>query len=413
MTGKRLHTLWTAPGETMDEYTFSFPIWVEFGTGASGKVGEIADTQGWDRALLVTDPGIVEAGLTDGIVDALETEGIAHDLYDGVRPNPTVSMVEETADAIEASGADFVVAVGGGSTMDVGKTASMLATNGGTVADYEVVTDEDVMAEPVENHPVPLVTVPTTAGTGSEVDFWAVITDTDREFKMALGQPPLYPGGPYLGASVSLVDPALTASLPARQTAATGFDALSHALENYVSAVSPPLVTPMALHVMELIAEYLPEAYHEGTMEAREHIMFAAHLAGMGENLAGFGAIHSLAEVTGAMYPDTPHGEAIAIFTPSVMEFNREAVPELYRDVAAALGEDVEGLSVDGAARRAVEAVEDLMAELDLPSRLRDVGVAEDDLGTIAEKAMATSEIGDNPREADAGDLLEIARDSY
>ncbi|PSQ59439.1 MAG: iron-containing alcohol dehydrogenase [Halobacteriales archaeon SW_9_67_25] len=397
----------------MDDYTFSFPIWVEFGTGASGKVGEIADTQGWGRAFIVTDPGIVEAGLTDGIVDALETEGVEHDIYDGVRPNPTVSMVEETADAIEASGADFVVAVGGGSTMDVAKTASMLVTNGGTVADYEVVTDEDVIAEPVENHPVPLVTVPTTAGTGSEVDFWAVITDTEREFKMALGQPPLYPGGPYLGASVSLVDPALTASLPPRQTAATGFDALSHALENYVSAVSPPLVKPLAVHVMELVAEYLPEAYHEGTMEAREKVMFAAHLAGMGENLAGFGAIHSLAEVTGAMYPDIPHGEVIAIFTPAVMEFNREAVPERYRDIAAALGEDVEGLSVDEASRRAVTAVEDLMEELDLPSRLRDVGVAEDDLQTIAEKSMATSEIGDNPREADADDLLGIARNSY
>jgi alcohol dehydrogenase class IV len=397
----------------MDEYTFSFPIWVEFGTGASGKVGDIANTQSWERALVVTDPGIVESGLTDGITQALETEGIRYDLYDGVRPNPTVSMVEETAETIEELGVDFVVAIGGGSTMDVGKTASMLVTNGGTVADYEVVTDEDVLTEPVENHPVPLVTVPTTAGTGSEVDFWAVITDTEREFKMALGQPPLYPGGPYLGASVSLVDPALTESLPPRQTAATGFDALSHALENYVSAVSPPLLTPMALHVMELIAEYLPEAYHEGTMEAREQVMFAAHLAGMGENLAGFGAIHSLAEVTGAMYPEIPHGEAIAIYTPAVMEFNRTVVPERYRDVAAALGEDIGDLSLDEASRRAVEAVKDLMDELDLPSRLRDVGVAEEDLQTIAEKSMATSEIGDNPREADAEDLLEIARISY
>jgi alcohol dehydrogenase class IV len=397
----------------MEEYTFAFPIWAEFGTGASRKVGELAATQGWQKALLVTDPGIVEAGLTDGVADALGTAGIDHAVYDGVRPNPTVEMIEEAVTAIDEAGADFVVAVGGGSVMDVGKTASMLATNPGTVADYEVVTNEDVMAEPVENHTLPLVTVPTTAGTGSEVDFWAVITDTEREFKMALGQPPLRPDGPYLGASITLVDPELTASLPPRQTAATGFDALSHALENYVSAVSPPLAEPMTLHVMELIAEYLPEAYHEGTMEAREHVMFAAHLAGMAENLAGFGAIHSLAEVTGAMYPEIPHGEAIAIYTPAVMEFNREAIPGQYRDVAAALGRDVDGLPEEGATKQAVVAVEELMDELDLPSRLRDVGVAEEDLPEIAEKSMETSEIGDNPREADAEDLLEIARSSY
>jgi alcohol dehydrogenase class IV len=397
----------------MEGYTFSFPIWVEFGTGSSGRVGDIADTQGWEKALIVTDPGVIEAGLVEGVVDSLGSADVAHELYDGVRPNPTVAMVEGAVGLVDEAGCDFIVAVGGGSAMDVGKTASMLVTNPGTVADYEVVTSEDVAAGRVGNHTLPLVTIPTTAGTGSEVDFWSVITDTEREFKMALGQPPLHPGGPYLGASVSLVDPELTASLPPRQTAATGFDALSHALENYVSAVSSPLVGPMALHVMELVAEYLPEAYHEGTMEAREHVMFAAHLAGMGENLAGFGAIHSLAEVTGAMYPEIPHGEAIAVYTPAVMEFNRREIPGLYRDVAAALGEDVEGLSDGTASRRAVEAVEALMDELDLPARLRDVGVAEEDLPTIAEKSMETSEIGDNPREADAGDLLAIARDSF
>jgi len=397
----------------MEGYTFSFPIWVEFGTGSSGRVGDIADTQGWEKALIVTDPGVVEAGLVDGVVDSLGSAGIAHERYDGVEPNPTVTMVEEAVGLIDGEGCDFVVAVGGGSAMDVGKTAAMLATNTGTVADYEVVTSEDVTAGRIENHTLPLVTVPTTAGTGSEVDFWSVITDTEREFKMALGQPPLRPGGPYLGASVSLVDPALTASLPPRQTAATGFDAFSHALENFVSAVSSPLVEPMALHVMELVAEYLPEAYHEGTMEAREHVMFAAHLAGMGENLAGFGAIHSLAEVTGAMYHEIPHGEAIAIYTPAVMEFNRQELPGPYRDVAAALGEDVEGLSDEAGSRWAVAAVEELMDELDLPARLRDVGVAEEDLPRIAEKSMETSEIGDNPREADAEDLLGIARNSF
>ena len=397
----------------MEDYTYAFPIWVEFGSGSSGEVGRIAGAKGWDTALIVTDPGIVAAGLLDGITDSLEAAGIEYVLFDEVEPNPTVAMVEAATAAIDREGADVVVAVGGGSSMDVGKTASMLATNPGSVADYEVTTTEEVMAGPVENQTLPLVTVPTTAGTGSEVDYWSVITDEEREFKMALGQPPLTPGGPYLGASVSLVDPALTESLPPRQTAATGFDALSHALENYVSAVSPPLVEPLALHVMALVAEHLPTAYHEGTTESREHMMFAAHLAGMGENLAGFGAIHSLAEVTGGMYPEIPHGEAIAIYTPAVMEYNREVVPGKFAAVAEALGRDVEGRSEEAAAKEAVRAVEELMDELDLPTSLEAVGVAESDLPEIAEKSMETSEIGDNPREATAEDLLEIARASY
>jgi alcohol dehydrogenase class IV len=397
----------------MDEYTFGFPIWVEFGTGSSEKIGDIAGSKGWERALIVTDPGIVDAGLLDGIRTSLDSAGVDHAVFDGVEPNPTAAMVESAVHAIDDTGSDVVVAVGGGSSMDVGKTATMLATNPGSVADYEVKTAEDVLAGRIETHPFPLVTVPTTAGTGSEVDFWSVITDTEREFKMALGQPPLTPDGPYLGATVSLVDPALTESLPPRQTAATGFDAFSHALENHVSAVSPPLVAPLATHAMSLVAEYLPRAYHDGDMESREHVMFAAHIAGMGENLAGFGAIHSLAEVTGAMYPEIPHGEAIAIYTPAVMEFNRQAVPGRYRDVAAAMGVDTAGLSDAAASKRAVEAVVALLDEVDLPTGLGEVGVDEADLPTIAEKSMDTSEIADNPREADADDLLEIARESY
>lgn len=397
----------------MEGYTFSFPIWVEFGTGVSERLGDIAAAKGWETALIVTDPGIGDAGLLDGLTASLEAADREYVVYDGVAPNPTVAMVEDVTAELDSVGCDVVVAVGGGSSIDVAKTAAMLATNPGEVADYEVRTSDDVEAGRIEHHPLPLVTVPTTAGTGSEVDFWSVITDTEREFKMAIGQPPLTPGGPYLGASVALVDPALTASLPPRQTAATGFDAFSHALENYVSAVSPPLVDPLARHVMELVPTYLPAAYSEGSMDAREHMMFAANLAGIGENLAGFGAIHSLAEVTGGMYPELPHGEAIAIFTPAVMEFNRQAIPGKYRDVAVAMGEDVAGLSDDAASKRAVTAVETLIDAVDLPTGLGEVGVDEADLPTIAEKSMNTSEIHDNPREADVDDLLAIARESY
>jgi alcohol dehydrogenase class IV len=398
---------------SLGEYTLSFPIWVEFGNGKSKRAGEVIDAKGWNSALLVTDQGIRAAGILDGVEASLEAEGIEYDVYDGVEPNPTAEMVHDTLDVLSGGGYDVVVAVGGGSVIDTAKCATLMKTNSGSLADYEVNTPEDVTAGTVENHTHPLITIPTTAGTGSEVDYWAVITAQEREFKMAIGQPPLYPDGPYLGADVSLVDPELTASLPPRQTAATGFDAFSHALENHVAAGAPELVKPYTKHVMGLVPEYLGDAYVTGNMEAREQMLFGSHMAGFCENFAGFGAIHSLAEVTGGMYPEIPHGEAIAVFTPPVMRYNLEEYPGRYAEVADAMGIDVSGLSDVEAAHEAVDAVEALIDEVDLPSSLSELDVAEDDLETIAEKSLDTIEIHDNPRDADAADLLEVARDAY
>jgi len=198
---------------TLGEYTLSFPIWVEFGTGTSDRTGEVITSQGWESALIVTDEGIREVGILDGVESSLDAAGVAYDVFDGVEPNPTVEMVSETVEELTTGGHDVVVAVGGGSVIDTAKCATLMTTNSGDLTDYEVSTPDDVTAGTVENHTHPLVTIPTTAGTGSEVDYWAVITSEERRFKMAIGQPPLYPGGPYLGADISLVDPELTASL--------------------------------------------------------------------------------------------------------------------------------------------------------------------------------------------------------
>lgn len=397
----------------MESFTFDFPITVQFGRGTSGEVGTIAKSKGWSKGLIVTDEGIVAAGLLDRVQDALVTAGIDSAVYDDVEPNPTIGMVHQAVDRLNDNECDFVVGLGGGSSLDVAKTAAMIATNQGEIADYEVKTPDDVAKGMIEDHPLPLITIPTTAGTGSEVDFWAVITDPDRDFKMALGQSPLRPDGPYLGATAALVDPAMTESLPPRQTAATGFDALSHALENFVSDTCPPIVKPLAQQVLGIVPEYLPRAYEDGDAEARDKMMYAAHVAGIAENFAGFGAIHSLAEVTGGMYPDIPHGEAIAIYTPSVMRYNSTEVPGRYRDAAAAMGVDVEGLSDADAAEKGIEFVEDLIQSVDLPTHLADMGVSEEDLQPIAEKSLETFEIHDNPRKASAEDLLTIAQNSY
>lgn len=398
---------------SIGEHALSFPIWVEFGNGKSDRTGEVIDSQGWESALLVTDRGIREAGVLDRVEQSLEVEDIEFDIFDGVEPNPTVSMVSEAVEVLTSGGYDVVVAVGGGSVIDTAKCATLMATNPGELSEYEVSTPEEVTAGKIENQTHPLVTIPTTSGTGSEVDYWAVITSEERNFKMAIGQPPLYPNGPYLGAEISLVDPELTSSLPPRQTAATGFDAFSHALENHVAADAPELVKPYTRRVMKLVPEYLPEAYETGGMEAREQMLFGSHMAGFCENFAGFGAIHSLAEVTGGMYPEIPHGEAIAVFTPPVMRYNLERYPARYAEVADAMGRDVSGLSDVEAAHEAVEAVEELIEEVDLPSSLNELGVDESDLSDIAEKSLETIEIHDNPRDADAEDLLAIARDAY
>lgn len=398
---------------TLGGFTFSFPIWVEFGNGVRTRIGPLANTQGWDSALIVTDPGIVAAGLIDDIDEGLTEAGINIEVYDDVAPNPTVEMVEAATAVLKEGDFDALVAVGGGSVIDTAKSAALLRTNDGALEDYEVNEPADVTAGSIDRHPHPLVTIPTTAGTGSEVDFWAVITAEDRSFKMAIGQPPLRPGGPYLGADIALVDPELTASLPPRQTAATGFDAFSHALENHVAAGAPALVKPYTTYVMGLVPKQLPKAYHDGDMAAREWMLFASSMAGFCENYSGFGAIHSLAEVTGGIYPEIPHGEAIAVFTPPVMRFNLQEVPGRYAEVAQAMGLDVSNDSVEEAARAAVQAVEDLIDAVDLPSNLRSLGVAEADLPDIANMAMDTIEIHDNPREATAEDLLRLVREAY
>lgn len=400
---------------SLGSYTLDFPIRVEFGSGTVDRLGGLVSSQVWESVLVVTDPGIVEAGLLDPVEASISEAGIDYDVYDGVRPNPTVSMVEAATEAVEDAGPDAIVAVGGGSSIDTAKCAALLTTNPGSIVDYEVTSAEEVADGPIETPPLPLITVPTTAGTGSEVDYWAVITDERREFKMAIGQSPLYPDGPYLGAEIAVVDPELTRSLPPGQTAATGFDAFSHALENHVSSACPPFVKPLSSHVMETVPAYLERAYEDGgsDMEAREQMLYASHLAGICENFAGFGAIHSLAEVTGGMYPEIPHGEAIAAYTPAVMRYNFEAVPERYAEVAEAMGVDTTGLSTAEAADESVTAVEELIAAVDLPESLAELGVDRGDLAGIAETSLETIEIHENPRDADADDLLAIAEAAY
>jgi alcohol dehydrogenase class IV len=382
-------------------------------------VGTIAEKKGWAKALIVTDKGVSKAGLLDGIIDSLNSVNVGHEIFDEVQPNPTDTSVEKGAELLKKDGSfDFIIAVGGGSSIDTGKGIALLATNPGTLRDYEGHTVEDFYKTRI-NHLFPLIAVPTTSGTGSEVGYWAIITDRRRKVKMAIAVYPENPGDSYLGPTAALVDPVLTLSLPRNQTAATGFDALCHALETYVARAVPggvPMIGTgsLALDCIELLAKFLPIAYSNGNnLEARENVMLAALMAGVAINFGAVGAIHALASKVIGTYENITHGICCAIFAPHVMQFNSAVVPEKYAKVAAAMGEEISGLTAAEASKKGIDAVKRLMRELSVPTNLRGFGVQENDFPNLAKGALETVQILTNPRKPSYDDLLKLIKDAY
>lgn len=400
-------------------FSYSMPIHVEFGRNSSRKVGRIAEKKGWRKAFIVTDKGVLKAGLLDGIIESLHDAHVEHEIFDEVQPNPVDTTVEKGAEILRKKGNfDFIMAVGGGSPIDTGKGIALLATNPGKLRDYEGHIVEDFYKIKI-NPLFPLVAVPTTSGTGSEVGYWAIITDRERKVKMAIAIYPENPGDPYLGPSTALVDPVLTLTLPRNQTAATGFDALCHSLETYVAQEVPggvPIIGTgsLALDCIELLAKYLPVAYSDGgNLEARENVMLASHMAGVAINFGAVGAIHALASKVIGTYENITHGICCAIFAPHVIEYNSAVVPEKYARVAAAMGEETGGLTAIEASKKAVGAVKRLVRELDVPTNLRGFGVQEKDFPSIAKGTLETVQILTNPRKPSYDDLLKIIKNAY
>jgi choline dehydrogenase len=395
----------------IDPYSIQLPMMIEFGRDVSAKVGDYAKRLG-KTAFIVTDKGVVQAGILDGIEDALSKAGINRVVFDEVIANPTDELVHRAAAGLKAHKCDFVVAVGGGSSMDTAKAIALLGTNPGKVGDYVLADFTDLGK--IKTHPLPLITIPTTAGTGSEVDFWAVITITEKRMKFSIGQGPMYPGGPYLGATVCLVDPLLTLGLPRKLTASTGVDALSHAVETYVAKGTNPFVEALALRSIELVATNLRTACIKGdNVEAREAMMLASHFAGICENFANCGGIHSLAEATGGVRGDIPHGVAIAVYFPHVMEYNLPETEAKFAKIAEAMGEKTGRLSVRKAAEKAIISIRKLIKDLDMPTNLKGLGVTEKDLDAIAERAMWDMCTSGNPREIARDQFLSIAKKAF
>ena len=375
-------------------YSYFMPTVNLMGAGAVGEVGRQAKILGGSKALVVTDQVLVKAGIAPKVVSILEAGGVKTVIFDGSNPNPTVKNVEDGLAIYKKEKCDIIVAVGGGSPIDCAKGIGLVATNGGSIKDYEGL---DKSEKPMP----PFITVNTTAGTASEMTRFTIITDTDRHVKMAIVDW-------HVTANVSINDPELMVSMPVSLTAATGMDALTHAVEAYVSTIATPVTDSAAMKAIEIIGDYLRPVVANGeNMEAREQMAYAEFLAGMAFNNASLGYVHAMAHQLGGFY-DLPHGVCNAILLPHVERFNLIACPERFVDIAVVLGENVGGLPDMIAAEMALEAIKNLSADIGIPEGLEALGVKEKDLPVLADNAMKDACGLTNPRKATKDDIIQI-----
>jgi len=375
----------------LNNFSFELPTRIEYGIGATEKLAESLVELGSRRALIVTDKGIEASGLLSNLADRLSATGMAFDIFSEVESNPKDHNVHAGTEIANRLQADCLVAVGGGSPIDCAKAIAVLATHGGAVRDYEG-------PGKISRDVLPLIAIPTTAGTGSEVTFSSVITDTAEGFKFTLKHPCIAP-------RIALLDPKMTITMPPSLTAATGMDALTHAIEGYTARVAEPLADAAALHAVELVAKYLKIAVFEGdNLEARAGMLLGSVLAGIAFSHSDVAAVHCIAEALGGKY-DTAHGVCNAVVLPTVMEYNLDYCRQRYARIAAAMGISFE--SADEGARKAVEAVKQLTEDLNLPS-FGSLGVKTADIEELAAKSYVNGSNRDNPRPMSKEDYLTL-----
>ena len=357
--------------------------------GALSALGQEAKNLGVRRPLVVTDQGIVKAGLLDQALEPLRQAGLDAVTYDQVRANPGIELVDGGAGYYRSERCDGLIAIGGGSSIDAAKGIGVVAVHGGSIVQYEWGKD------PIHSRIPPLVAVPTTAGTGSEVTLWAVITDPDRKIKFNVG------GTPNIAAWVALIDPVLSVNLPAGVTAGTGMDALTHAVECYTMAYHQPFTDAVALLAMEYCGRWLRVAYAQGhNLEARYHMSMAAMLAGLAYGTDSAGAAHAMSQTAGGVH-DAPHGALTGRLLAPVMEYNHAGEPERFARIAQALGLDTANKTMWKAAEVAVDYVYQLTEDLEIPS-LNELGFSEEEIPLLAQKAADDSQSIGNPRDVDA-----------
>ncbi len=364
------------------------------GPGAAGRVGEQLKSFGVKKVLVCTDKGIVGAGLLAKLTPAIEAAGIGYAVYDGVVGNPRIETVNDGLAEYRGHGCDGLLAIGGGSSIDTAKAIGILCTNGGDIRDYEGFFK-------IREALPPLLAIPTTYGTGSEVTNAAVITNVEKKYKMLLLDDKMTP-------RKAILDPLLLLDLPHRIAASTGMDTLTHAIESYVSNAAEPITDALNLATIKLVAENLAPAV--GTtwdLDATANMLYASTITGFAFSNTALGLVHAMAHALGGTL-DLPHGVANAIVLPTVMEFNLISCPRKFRDIAIAMGEDVEGLSLLDAASVAVDAVRKLSKWLGIPQSLSEVGVDPSTIEYMAECAIKDGNVGFNPRPATKADLVAL-----
>jgi len=365
------------------------------GAGAVKEIVTEAKANGFTKAFVASDPDLVKFGVTAKVTDLLDEANIPYEVYSNIQPNPPIENVTAGVEAFKASGADFIVAIGGGSSMDTSKAIGIIITN----PEFADVRSLEGVA-PTKNPCVPIFAVPTTAGTAAEVTINYVITDTERKRKFVCVDPHDMP-------VVAFVDPEMMASMPKGLTAATGMDALTHAIEGSTTKAAWKMTDMFHLEAIQLIAKHLRGAVNNEP-EGREGMALAQYIAGMGFSNVGLGIAHSMAHTLGAVY-DTPHGVACAMMLPNVMEFNADTTGDKFANIARAMGvEGVDDMSVEEYRKAAVDAVRKLSVDVGIPTVLE--ALKEEDLDFLAESAAADACTPGNPKEASLEDYKTLFR---
>ncbi|WP_318476870.1 L-threonine dehydrogenase [Photobacterium leiognathi] len=373
---------------------FYIPTVNFMGAGCLTQAADAIKSHGFKKALIVTDKVLNQIGVVTQVAVLLTERAIDSVVYDGTQPNPTIKNVDEGLALLKENQCDFVISLGGGSPHDCAKGIALLAVNGGQIGDYEGV-DRSAKAQ------LPVVAINTTAGTASEMTRFCIITDEERHIKMAIVDKNTTP-------LMSVNDPQLMLAKPASLTAATGMDALTHAIEAYVSTAATPITDAVAIKAIELIQQNLRTAVKEGqNLNAREQMAYAQFMAGMAFNNASLGYVHAMAHQLGGYY-NLPHGVCNAVLLPHVQRYNAQVSAERLRDVAKAMGVDVEGMTAEQGADAALEAIVALSKDVGIPSGLKELGAKEEDIALLADNALKDACGFTNPKQATHEEISQI-----
>jgi alcohol dehydrogenase class IV len=375
-----------------------WPKKVICGSGALQSLGQIIKEMDKSNVIIITDKVIKDYPIVTDTVKNLKNEGLKVSVFGEIGPNPVEQMVHNAVAFMKEVKPEVIVCIGGGSPIDAGKAANVVYTHGGEVNDYDIAIGGIMKIAPKL---LPFIAVPTTAGTGTEVTFVGVITDTKKKTKFGVLSPLVIP-------DVAVLDPEVTKSMPPKLTAFTGIDALTHCIEAYTSIGGFPPAEALALYGIKMISRSLKAAVKNGNdLKAREDMLIASMMAGTAFSLNGLGVCHAMAHQLSAFF-DTPHGLANAILLPRVMEYNLSACPQKFADIAEAMGADVRSMPVEEAARKALEMVEQLSADLGVPKYLDDTGASKEQIPALVERAMLDNPITTNPRPCTPADVEKL-----